>query len=709
MSWEKEKEATLGIDFGSTSTRAYLWCLALKKGFNVENRDKKNFTSRFDKGDFSSTGYPFDEDGPIYMGEKVNPRRESISLKYAFYPLVDGSDEFIEQYRLAEPLMRRRNDQKFLDRLKQGLMDLFSRLFRRVNEVCGVMRLRVMSIGLSIPSQWELDFEDLYRGIVAEAFHHPSEDIFFITETEALAHFLCTDIDHRNHLVENRDHIHHDVVLVLDFGGHNMNTCVFNIVYGRGNTQSFYLIGKPDGRGGGSEQWEYLIGETCLELIQQAPGETLSAKAKQSILDDFNRQKSGLGPGQPDNFDLEVIGQTGTPWQVFLSPEKITSCFNEALKEPLALATEKIQQLAKMYRSQNDRHEADGEINKGRHRRQRAQPRVIVAGGTSKHEGLQSQLRDLCQSSGLPDPVFTDDIMVQYDSVKIAMGAAYAIARPLTVDQFMRRGAAFGLQMRQHATRGNSNAENEWDDRAMFLMSKRRQIKDLKINVTGRDELKIVCDPFFDDGNNADNMHCNKCYDILYLGQPTKGWWYFTLTLVGCGDNTSLTIERRSKRHKTKRKIVAYDSRTIPLYYNRGSNSIHLGEDGRDASEFLAGFDQYARADAGKRKNGIQVEDVQQPPDVDETSVNAPENFIVLDDDSQGSTHDGDSWEGEDWNFDDPAMLKSLNPDGEVELQSANRHALNAAQVDSNQTKQLTVHFIHLCELHSNTLLRTYM
>jgi hypothetical protein len=138
-------------------------------------------------------------------------------LKYGFYPLANASDELLQQYSLVGPLMERKDDLLFRDRLLRGLKEFFSTLYRRVTEVCRWKRISVSSIGLSIPAQWKVDFEDIYRDIIAEVFCHPRSAIYIHTETVALAHYLF-----RNHMDEGELHGVKDVVLFLDFGGHNM-------------------------------------------------------------------------------------------------------------------------------------------------------------------------------------------------------------------------------------------------------------------------------------------------------------------------------------------------------------------------------------------------------------------------------------------------------------------------------------------------------
>lgn len=114
-----------------------------------------------------------------------------------------------------------KHDLGFRGRLLQGLHELFSHIKQRIDSVCDQQGLVVEKIGLSIPAQWTLDFEETYRNIVSDVFHHPPGRIFFHTETVALAHYLIKDFSR----VLGFSH-QEDVVLFLDFGGHSM-VCQF--------------------------------------------------------------------------------------------------------------------------------------------------------------------------------------------------------------------------------------------------------------------------------------------------------------------------------------------------------------------------------------------------------------------------------------------------------------------------------------------------
>jgi len=184
----------------------------------VENKQRNNLSSRYEKGDFSTSCHPFDDNGPVYVGDEPDPERRSISLKYAFYVLANASDELLQQYALVQPMLDLKEDPEFRDRLDQGLRQLFSTIQRHVKAICTRRKLQVDTIALSIPAQWNLDFEDTYRDIVAKVFAHEPDKVCFNTETEALAHYLFRD--HIEELPLGNDGQY--VVLFLDFGGHNM-------------------------------------------------------------------------------------------------------------------------------------------------------------------------------------------------------------------------------------------------------------------------------------------------------------------------------------------------------------------------------------------------------------------------------------------------------------------------------------------------------
>ncbi|KAK3311916.1 hypothetical protein B0H66DRAFT_571251 [Apodospora peruviana] len=583
------KPVTIGIDIGSVSSRAFIYGAPDGLEIPVNNKSYQILKSsgRYLTGDFSSSGYPFDDRGPVYLGEDTSPDRQVVSLKYGPYVLVNTSDSLLQEYLLVGPLMERRHDVKFRDRLRRGLEDLFRVIEARVKEICKRERLQIVEIALTIPAQWTLVFEDLYRNIVADVFKCPSSNIFFCTETEALANFLLTD--HLEDLGE--DGCHHEVILLLDFGGHSANGCMFEVIQGEDGESSFFQIGKSFGVGGGSEQWEYAIGERCTQLFMDGHPAAMTFQRRQNCLDQFNRKKANLGPG----FEASVrfsIDDEGVPWFLTVKKEDIDKCWEQAYCGPLKVASDSIAQVAKL----------DAVYH--------CCPLVVVAGGSGRHGTLRQRLTEMCKRANLREPFFIDDLNSTYGTSNIARGAAYAIGNRLTTARFFERGAAIGIQMRQ----GIRNPNALWDNTAKFLTSTDRQ-KPQTFNATGRDEFQLVCDPVFSTRVNKEDenrLYYTKCYNLLYLGKLAGGKWCFVLTLEGEGDNMWLVVNRSRKPFKRKSRWTDVRTDRLPLYFDAGANCVHVGVRGRSLKELdlqlpeLAGeeyeeyYEQIAAADEGE-------------------------------------------------------------------------------------------------------------
>jgi hypothetical protein len=208
----------LGIDLGSTSTRAYIRCVETAEYHYVHNPNRNNLSSRYEFGDFSSLGYPFD-DGPVYLGEDHDPSRLSISLKYGFYILAKCPNDIRHQYAVVEPLLDKANDYHFRFRLKHGLVSLFRTIQSIVNEICDENSIVIETIAATIPAQWTLEFEAVYRDILSQAFNLPEPKISFVAEVEALIHTLLND--HVKKLALNQ-YPKASSYLFLDLGGHTM-------------------------------------------------------------------------------------------------------------------------------------------------------------------------------------------------------------------------------------------------------------------------------------------------------------------------------------------------------------------------------------------------------------------------------------------------------------------------------------------------------
>ncbi|KAH7014319.1 uncharacterized protein B0I36DRAFT_389249 [Microdochium trichocladiopsis] len=556
-------DVILGLDLGSTSLRAYLHYPDKDIGHCVENRASINNTLRFQRGDFSSKGHPFDQSRsstqvlPIYLGNESDSDRRAVSLKFAFYIFADAGADQLQHYYAVRPLLPRKHDARFRSRLWRGLHELFGKVRDRVHEVCQAKRFRLASIAITVPVQWTLDLADTYRALVSQVFEHEKDQISCITETEAAAHYLFKES--LPELLARRSLNKNDLVLFLDFGGHTMNSCAFHVEHDSQHDPVFYQAVKPSGAGGGSEHWEYLVGEACATLVAEDAAawdaRTLSTKDRQAILNSFHQQIDLCGPGSNKGFYFRANEKDMRRFH--LSSAVIDDCFEKALAGPLRRAEKDMIKVAARYS-----HDV----------------LVVVTGGTSQHHAVQDRIRQMCAKHDIErEPVFADSLEIAYSSAKIAKGATFALSSSQSVKQFLENGAAIGLQTLQDGSKKNTL----WDDIAPFLMSKDRQDFKYEFSTNGADEFRLICDPFFERHSFGGKfLHHSKTYDLADLGKLAAGRWAITLSLATTEPTGEvlLRVQAVHKRvaHWSTGKAISRKHRDIPLYYSTGANSVLL-------------------------------------------------------------------------------------------------------------------------------------
>jgi len=218
--------STLGVDCGSTSTRAVLLRHDTRQTTAVVNTHGDNLNARFDQFSFSSAAFPFEEgppDQPVYV-LRGDRNRRGISNKYCMYPLAGLKDSILLEYPLVHHLMQHRHDPAFRARMRRGLVEMFVEIFKLAIKICRKDKMRITRVALTVPAVWTMEFEELYAGIVMEAFRciEPApridrDAIEFYNETEALAHFLFKNFE--NEIDPEKKY---NYILLIDFGGHSM-------------------------------------------------------------------------------------------------------------------------------------------------------------------------------------------------------------------------------------------------------------------------------------------------------------------------------------------------------------------------------------------------------------------------------------------------------------------------------------------------------
>ncbi|KAK3899622.1 hypothetical protein C8A05DRAFT_17963 [Staphylotrichum tortipilum] len=546
----------LGIDIGSHRTRVCIRVMSTETELVVENPQYLGLSNAYTPCDFPSALYLFDDIGEdVYLLDDDDTGRRWVSAKYVFYALANASDALLEQYPSVHHLMERKDEPEF------ALQDAAA-------AVCRDHGLRIVKIGLTIPVQWGLEFEDVYRALVLEVLEMvDTSRVYFFTEAEALARYLYK---YQAHKLDPSDQ--HNAILFFDFGGHNMNGCLFGVTRdpNRPDGNGFFRVGTPFGAGGGSEQWEHHIGQWFSHQYFEDTGVPAPPDELELFLRRFRPQKGKRTESRKViRIILSLPDDSGT-WRSTLTMEEINRAWRKGLSGPLRTARRAISHLL---------HNMEQEVV--------SRPLVVVSGGTARNPAVKSYMAVLCHAEGVP-VVFTDelDVRIVHASAQVAKAAAFVVSKTFTVEQFFHRGAAIGLQMRQPLEQGKPRTDfREWDDSGALLLDRNGPHTAL-ISVRNSDEFRLICDPFFNTlpGAQRNRVAANRTYDVVYLGRRKQGCWVFRCRLHGSGDKMHLKLYQSYSR---KRGLPLRDKTTLdlPLYFDGSSGCIHVGDRNRDISE----------------------------------------------------------------------------------------------------------------------------
>ncbi|KXJ90707.1 hypothetical protein Micbo1qcDRAFT_196172 [Microdochium bolleyi] len=534
--------------------------------FNIRNPKRKASSVRFKPYEWPILLDPMAGDArsarkTIWLDGGIGDSRQVVSAKYAMYFLADAKS-ILDQYCVAKPLFEC-GDPDLKKYLEQGLRELFQRLREEVQKVCKKKWLQVDRIALAVPSQWTSDFQDVYYGLISDIFE--VAHIEFVREVEAIAHYMFRDESTDFWDVQRPSA--RELVLFLDFGGHSMNSCLYVVVHNptTGEMPCVYIDTESEvplgdtwtGSGGCSEQWEFYMIEACKNLAKRLRGRRnrdLSMQNLHRIAETINSNKRNvIGPTFQTPLDF-ILKEDGESLEFTLTPETIMECFEKAFRGPLRIAETEIKRL---------KASLDG-MSGGT---------VVISGGSSNHEGLQELLKDMCRNVGLDEPIFVAE--QDEAAANVFKGAGYAVGRTTTVHEFMDQGAAFALQ---RTGKGGFTK---------FLISQAHRHARIDFTATGSDEWRIICDPFHhareeDAGSKqprsgnlvagtttaartrgesslrtnpqesvqphgSKRISFRNTYDILLLGEPSRGDWTIDLTLYDPqdqGHHASLHAEK---------------------------------------------------------------------------------------------------------------------------------------------------------------------
>ncbi|KAK1777740.1 hypothetical protein QBC45DRAFT_329975 [Copromyces sp. CBS 386.78] len=464
------QEILMGIDLGSSGVRATISPPnVLDQVVSIYNGEDAT-----DGFGFSANGYVFDtfndiDTAQIHKQSLDEDGRLSVPLKYGFYILADAPVILKDEYHLFRRMFAEdeRNKDQFRKKLRLGLVQMFRWVISKVEETIEAKRRpwKVGKLRVTIPHQWNVAFEDQYRSILAESFGWDAEQaqkqISFAHEGEAATNFLLRCTHYAEEAIAQLQPGEHRVMLLFDFGGHNMNGCKYWLNAKRGDTLNFYRMGKPFGIGSGTEHMIDYILEACEEYWSDSnQGEPFSDNARAQLTSKIRARRAHYGPGSPTARDVEKFeffdgGENGIGGGTIRLPKAIIEeCWKKAFEPALSKVEARLATLAKKHKHRGKRH-----------------PLVVMSGGSIMNKAFKLHLEDLVRKARL-DPA-------------------------LLVNK--RSGAAIGLQMRQA---GQEEGRAVWDNKAYLLYfydveSKEGVFPTCNIPFQAGDRLRLICDPFY--------------------------------------------------------------------------------------------------------------------------------------------------------------------------------------------------------------------
>jgi len=145
-------------------------------------------------GDFPAASYLLSSDGALYDSDRLRVDAQPVPIKFSTYGLVGEQHTLFRDFPHARDIIDKSKDPAFRDRCEETLLILFKVLYDALMEFCALHDIEVCYLGLTIPVQWTLDFEDLYMEAVYKVFTQWDKEearsrTYFLSEPEALASF----------------------------------------------------------------------------------------------------------------------------------------------------------------------------------------------------------------------------------------------------------------------------------------------------------------------------------------------------------------------------------------------------------------------------------------------------------------------------------------------------------------------------------------
>ncbi|KAK3399752.1 hypothetical protein B0T20DRAFT_495887 [Sordaria brevicollis] len=587
------EKVCIGIDFGSTGIRGY----ALSNGKIGKCFPNTNASLMgLDGMSFPTHGYIYDDNGPIYLPHKLAVNRDPEALKYGFY-LLSG-----DPYPLMKRLRNAFNNQLKV-KLETGITQVLQNLRAEIlqNDAFKAHGWRIGDLSVTVPNQWTLEFEEVYTKLLARAFNWGLDEaknrIFYITETDALAHFLLTSEEYVLVAKLLRGQDQQRAVLVLDFGGHNTNGAIFWVQSKKNQEPKFFMHGDAFTIGCGGQHLYYNLLQACENKYRaklgMPPGNWLPAAAREQI-----RQKWLLecrhiwGPGDylSGPYAFHIFDDSFNHVPLIFEKKEIDAIWYDTYHAGLDVIEEALQNLKRMTSKPQGG----------------CMPISLVtqAGGSMGNKPLNGQVQGLVEKWRVDENAVVNKMGLDDDTVRLAKGGPRAVVDMITIQSFFQQGAAIGLQLKQHRS-------DEWDDSsaAVFYFCTRTESYrgwfDCELDgIKAGDEFRLVCDPWYADKNpnmrNRDpdtlpRLSAERGY-VLLEGQPSvlprpehDGKCFIKADVKRNGNTMELILNMAlvAKPNRARYNRYKLVERRLPLYYDGGNKVVHLGARDKPLEEMI--------------------------------------------------------------------------------------------------------------------------
>ena len=310
--------------------------------------------------------------------------------------------------------------------------------------------------------------------------------------------------------------------------------------------------------------------------MKKLKGVKVNPESLQEMLDRFNNHKKMMRP--------DMYGEKEWSYQIDLDRPNGRGGIDRIRETFQLSAARAMQQFAKTMKGPFASFEKQLAHAISRSKQSGCPLFVLVHGGITKNKLFEDRVHTIASSLEFEDMpnrlIFTAALSgIRHRSCHLAMGASQLAVDAQTFQDFLRGGAAWGLQIRQH----HDNPSKQWNNVAAFIPFKEGEKEKRKpgrkvqsyIDVMAGDRLKLVVDPLYNvkhppssssssssaagkyvncpaeyKGNPGDMLDTQTCCYDLYTfeaEQPKNDWFRLRMSAEqspSSPDTAHLVVER---------------------------------------------------------------------------------------------------------------------------------------------------------------------